>query len=75
MKKFQILLVLLLLSAVTFSQNSLKAFLENQPEIKSVQEMPHTDFFAAKYKVMVEQPVDHTDPAKGTFFAAGTDCR
>ncbi|QIA09373.1 S28 family serine protease [Draconibacterium halophilum] len=67
MKKFQILLFLLLLSAVTFSQNTLKSFLENQPEIKSVEEMGHTDFFVAKYKIMVEQPVDHSNPSKGTF--------
>lgn len=67
MKKFQILLFLLLLSAVTFSQNTLKSFLENQPEIKSVEEMGHADFFVAKYKIMVEQPVDHSDLSKGTF--------
>lgn len=67
MNRFQLLLSLLLLSTAAFSQNTLKAFLENQPEIKSVHEMPHTDFFVAKYKVMVEQPVDHNDPLKGTF--------
>ncbi|WP_319501061.1 S28 family serine protease [uncultured Draconibacterium sp.] len=67
MKKFQILLILLLLSAVTFSQTTLKAFLENQPEVKSIEQMGCTDFFAVKYKIMVEQPVDHSDPAKGTF--------
>ncbi|MDX8338742.1 S28 family serine protease [Draconibacterium sp. IB214405] len=67
MKKFQFLLILLLLSALTFAQNTLKGFLENQPEIKSVEQMDCTDFFAAKYKIMVEQPVDHSDPSKGTF--------
>ncbi|AHW59043.1 PS-10 peptidase S37 [Draconibacterium orientale] len=67
MKKLQLLLVLLLLSAVSFSQTTLKVFLERQPEVKSVEQMDCTDFFAAKYKIMVEQPVDHSDPAKGTF--------
>lgn len=67
MKKLQLLLVLLLLSAVSFSQTTLKVFLERQPEVKSVEQIDCTDFFAAKYKIMVEQPVDHSDPAKGTF--------
>ncbi len=67
LRRFQFLFILLLLSAITFSQNTLKAFLESQPEIKSIEQLSCNDFFKEKYKIMVEQPLDHTDPSKGTF--------
>lgn len=60
-------MVLLLLSAPTFSQNTLKAFLESQPEIKRIEQLDCIGFFTSKYKVMIEQPLDHSNPSKGTF--------
>lgn len=68
MKKLQILLTLLLLSSIGFTQNnSLESFLKTQPEIKSVEQLESVDFFQTKYKVMVEQPVDHKNLQSGTF--------
>lgn len=66
MKKIQLLTTLLLISAISFSQ-TLEAFLKAQPEIKSVEKIEGNDFFEATYKVMVEQPIDHSNPKRGTF--------
>ena len=68
MKRFQTLLLLLLLSTFVFAQYpSLEAFLKDQPQVKSIEKLETTDFFSEKYKVMVEQPLDHQHPKKGTF--------
>ncbi|WP_297091619.1 S28 family serine protease [uncultured Draconibacterium sp.] len=67
MQRFIVLLSLLLLSAMAISQNTLRVFLENQPEIKSIEQLACTSFFTEKYKVMLEQPLDHRHPDKGTF--------
>lgn len=68
MKQLTLLLSLILLASVGFAQEAgIEAFLKSQPEIRSVEKIPGNDFFTATYKIMVEQPVDHSDPSKGTF--------
>lgn len=66
MKKLQLLTILIFLSGILCAQ-TIEEFLKAQPEIKSVEPIDGNDFFANTYKIMVEQPVDHTDLSKGTF--------
>ena len=67
-KKINLLLVLFLISVITFAQHSsLETFLNEQAQIKSVEKLETTDFFTEKFKVMVEQALDHEHPEKGTF--------
>ncbi len=68
MKRIQALLLLVLLSSFALAQPStLLQFLEKQPQVKSIEELETNDFFTEKYKIMVEQPLDHKHPKKGTF--------
>jgi hypothetical protein len=68
MKKINILLSLLFISLLSFSQTStLKAFLKAQPQIKSIEKILGNEFFNATYKIMVKQPIDHSDTTKGFF--------
>ncbi len=68
MKRLTLFFSILIFAAVAVAQQSdLATFLKNQPEIKSVEEIPGNEFFKATYKVMFEQPVDHSDPTAGTF--------
>jgi len=68
MKKLQILILLLFLSFLTFAQiNTLEAFLNSQPQIKSVEKIQGNEFFSNTYKIMIEQFIDHSDFAKGVF--------
>jgi hypothetical protein len=41
--------------------------LELLPEVKSVQTIEHVPFFSEAFELMVEQPIDHSNPAKGKF--------
>ncbi len=67
-RKINILLGLILISTITFAQSrSLEDFLKAQPQVKSVEKLETTDFFTEKFKVMVNQPLDHEHPAKGSF--------
>ena len=66
MKKTFLLLFILLISAITFAQTP-EDFLKSQPDIKSVEKINGNKFFTSTYKIMVEQPVDHSVPEKGTF--------
>lgn len=66
MKKLHILVILLLASTLTFAQ-TFENFLKSQPEIKSVEKIEGNIFFEATYKVMVEQPIDHSNSERGTF--------
>jgi hypothetical protein len=65
MKKLQLLFTSLLISAISFAQ--LDQFLLTQPEIKVVEKIAGNDFFNETYKVMVRQPLDHSDTTKGFF--------
>lgn len=66
MKKLHLLVILFLVSTLTFAQ-SLEVFLKAQPEIKSVEKIEGNEFFNSTYKIMVEQAIDHSNPEKGTF--------
>ena len=65
MKKMQLLFVSLLISVISFAQ--LNKFLHTQPEIKVVEKMAGNDFFTETYKIMIRQPLDHSDTMKGFF--------
>jgi hypothetical protein len=68
MRKLQLLLVLLLISAVTFAQLSqLDEFLNAQPQFKEIKVIPGNDFFTKTYQIMIRQPLDHNDTTKGFF--------
>lgn len=68
MKKLQILFILLLFSGLTFAQLSeLGQFLKNQPEIKKIELIKGNPFFTETWKIMVRQPLDHSDTTKGFF--------
>jgi hypothetical protein len=65
MKKLSLLIVSLLISIVTVAQ--LSQFLLSQSEIKKIEKIQGNDFFNETYKIMVRQPLDHTDTTKGFF--------
>lgn len=66
MKQLTLLTAFLLFSVISIAQ-TLEAFLKAQPEIKSVERIDGNNFFKATYKVMFQQPVDHSNPEAGTF--------
>jgi hypothetical protein len=65
MKKLQLLFISLLISFVSFAQ--LEQFLKSQSEIKAIEKIPGNDFFKETWKIMVRQPLDHSDTTKGFF--------
>jgi hypothetical protein len=65
MKKLQLLLISLLISFVSFAQ--LEQFLKSQSEIKAIEKIPGNDFFNETWKIMVRQPLDHSDTTNGFF--------
>jgi len=65
MKKLQLLFISLLISFVSFAQ--LEQFLKSQPEIKAIEKIAGNDFFNETWKIMVRQPLDHSDTTKGFF--------
>jgi hypothetical protein len=68
MRKLQILLLLLFSSFFTFAQKlAIEDFLKTQPQIKSVEKIQGNEFFSATFKIMVNQPLDHSDTTKGFF--------
>lgn len=68
MKKTFFLTLILFISFIATAQAvSLKEKLESFPQIKSVTELPTDTLFSHKYLLMVEQPIDHEHPEKGTF--------
>lgn len=67
MKHIQVLLSLILIASLSFAQSSLEKFLKAQDEIKSIEKLEGNEFFSATFKIMVEQPIDHSDPTIGTF--------
>ncbi len=68
MKRSIFLLLFLLISVITFAQvKALEDYLKSQPVIKSVELIPGNSFFNATYKIMVRQPLDHSDTTKGFF--------
>ena len=68
MKKLHILFLLIFVTLFTFAQTSeLEVFLKSQSEIKSIEKIVGNEFFQATFKIMVEQPIDHSNPEKGVF--------
>lgn len=67
MKKLSLLLLLILITSLAFAQTPLENFLQAQPEIRSVEKLDGNDFFTSTYKILVEQPIDHSKPQAGTF--------
>lgn len=65
MKKLQLLFISLLISIVSVAQ--LEPFLKSQPIIKSIEKITSNDFFNETWKIMVQQPIDHSDTTKGFF--------
>ncbi len=65
MKKLQLLFISLLISVVSPAQ--IEEFLKSQPEIKRMEKIPGNDFFNKTWKIMVRQPIDHSDTTKGFF--------
>jgi hypothetical protein len=65
MKKLQLLFIFLLISIISLAQ--LEQFLKSQPEIKVVEKIQGNNFFNETYRIMVRQPVDHSDTLKGFF--------
>jgi hypothetical protein len=68
MKIIQLLLILFLFSVFARAQTSdLEEFLKSQPSIQSVEKISGNRFFNETFKIMVRQPLDHSDTAKGFF--------
>lgn len=68
MKTLQFFFILLFISILSFAQEQeLEKFLKAQPEIKSVETIPGNSFFNETYKIMVRQPLDHSDTTRGFF--------
>lgn len=65
MKKLQLLFISLLISFVSFAQ--LEQFLKSQSEIKAMENITGNDFFNETWKIMIRQPLDHSDTTKGFF--------
>lgn len=67
MRKFWIALVFIVLcSPGVFAQDGLLERLRQIPQISEIREL-QTGSFAQAYQFRFEQPVDHTDPSKGSF--------
>lgn len=68
MKKLHILIYLLFIVLFAGAQTSdIEAFMKSQPQIKSIEKIVGNSFFTATYKIMIEQPVDHSDLSRGYF--------
>jgi len=68
MKRLQLFVLFCILATLSFAQtSSLEDFFRLQKEIKSIEKIQGNAFFNATYKLMIEQPIDHNHPGKGTF--------
>lgn len=68
MRKLNLIVLLLLSSFISWAQTgSLNDFLESQIQVKSVEKIEGNPFFDTTYKILLEQPIDHTDLSKGIF--------
>lgn len=60
------LVLVFVLSAAVFADSGVLEKLKQIPAVSDIQKMD-VDFFEEYYQFLYEQPVDHNDPAKGTF--------
>lgn len=68
MRKVQLFLILILFSVYSIAQSTeLEEFLKSQPKIQSVETIAGNNFFNETFKIMVRQPLDHSDTTKGFF--------
>ncbi|MBN1986513.1 MAG: peptidase, partial [Prolixibacteraceae bacterium] len=68
MKTIRLLLILVLVSVFVRAQTSdLEEFLKSQPSVRSVEKITGNPFFNETFKIMVRQPLDHADTARGFF--------
>lgn len=73
MKNLGTIKVVILILFVWFSLESkaektaFQQQLELLPEVKSVQPIEHVPFFSETFEIMVEQPIDHSNPSGGKF--------
>ena len=68
MKKLLFFLILLFTVFITFAQvDALEDFLKSQSVIKKVEKIQGNTFFTETYKLMIRQPLDHSDTTKGFF--------
>lgn len=68
MKKLNFLFLFLFVSLLTIAQTAtLEDFLKSQPQIKNIEKIKGNNFFNATFQIMIQQPVDHSSPEKGTF--------
>ena len=67
MRKIFFLILILLVSQFVIAQTSLEEFLNSQSQIKSVEKTKGNDFFNSTYKIMIKQPLDHSDTTNGFF--------
>lgn len=65
MKKLPLLFIAMLISVVSIAQ--LEQFLTTRPEIKQIEKIQGNEFFNETWKIMVRQPLDHSDTTKGFF--------
>lgn len=68
MEKLRLIFIALFISFVFYAHGiQLDGFLQTQHIIKSVDVIPGNSFFNETYKIMVRQPLDHSDTTKGFF--------
>ena len=67
MRKLHLLLYLLLSLSIAAKPSILENFLQTQSEIKSVDKIKENAFFSGAFKIMIQQPLDHSDTTKGYF--------
>ena len=68
MKRFVFFFIFLFVTVITFAQvKALEDFMKSQPAIKSVEFIRGNRFFNGTYKIMIRQPLDHSDTTKGFF--------
>lgn len=65
-KVFSVLVFLLFYSLTVFAGEEVLKKLQQIPQVSGIQKMD-VDFFEEYYQFWFEQPIDHTDPSKGTF--------
>ncbi len=66
MKKLQFFFILFIITLTSVAQN-IEDFLKSQPVVKSIEVIPGNSFFNETLKIMVRQPLDHSDTTKGFF--------
>ncbi len=68
MKTIRLFFIFILFSVYVTAQTSeLENFLKSEPAVLSIERMNGNSFFNETLKIMVKQPIDHSDASKGFF--------